>query len=273
MESGVFPQRRLHLLARFRIGDIMVVSEHCPSATTEFIRNLLCDFAGAESADQVAHKTNVADELQTEESLTVDHWIALLDNTPDAADYLLEILTVEPDEDSVYYHPLPNQAILKELRADYNTDDTWKCDTETGDRAKAWPAWHDRLAPGARAVRKGRRISHAPSNRISQLVRVPNQRSNQPKFVDSRDLQPVHMRQLRLKGIVSSQVLQALSETKYVEIFRNPAVTATLTYCWDAFVLRWYLLQLLHRLLELIVLSAWTYSKSQDFNGKQALEA
>jgi hypothetical protein len=31
----------------------------------------------------------------------VEHWIALLDNTPDAADYLLEILTVEPDEDSV----------------------------------------------------------------------------------------------------------------------------------------------------------------------------
>ncbi|CAE7203796.1 ANKRD31 [Symbiodinium sp. CCMP2592] len=270
VESGVFPQRRLHLLARFRIGDIMIVSEHCPSATTEFIRNLLCDYAGAESADQVAHKTNVADELQTEENLTVEHWIALLDNTPDAADYLLEILTVEPDEDSVYYHPLPNQAILKELRADYNTDDSWKCDTETGDRAKAWPAWHDRLAPGARAVRKGRRISHAPSNRISKFVmRQPNPRTNQPKFVDSRDLQPVHMRQLRLKGIVCPEVLQALSETKYVEIFRNPAVTATLTYCWDAFVLKWYLLQLLHRLLELIVLSAWTYSKSQDFNNKQ----
>ncbi|CAE7471210.1 ANKRD31 [Symbiodinium pilosum] len=270
VESGVFPQRRLYLLAKFRIGDIMIVSEHCPSATTEFIRNLLCDYAGAESADQVAHKTNVADELQTEENLTVEHWIALLDNTPDAADYLLEILTVEPDEDSVYYHPLPNQAILNELRADYNTDDTWKCDTETGDRAKAWPAWHDRLAPGARAVRKGRRISHANSNRISAFVkRQGNQRTNQPKVVDSRDLQPVHMRQLRLRGIVCSEVLQALSETKYVEIFKNSAVTATLTYCWDAFVLKWYLLQLLHRFLELVVLSAWTYSKSQDFNNNQ----
>ena len=213
----------------------------------------------------------MADELQTEENLTVEHWIALLDNTPDAADYLLEILTVEPDEDSVYYHPLPNQAILNELRADYNTDDTWKCDTETGDRAKAWPAWHDRLAPGARAVRKGRRISHANSNRISTFVkRQGNQRTNQPKVVDSRDLQPVHMRQLRLRGIVCSEVLQALSETKYVEIFKNSAVTATLTYCWDAFVLKWYLLQLLHRFLELVVLSAWTYSKSQDFNNNQA---
>ena len=162
---------------------------------------------------------------------------------------------------------------LQELRADYNTDDSWKCDTETGDKTKAWPAWHDRLAPGARAVRKGRRISHAPSNRISKFVmRQPNPRTNQPKFVDSRDLQPVHMRQLRLRGIVCPEVLQALSETKYVEIFRNPAVTATLTYCWDAFVLNWYLLQLLHRLLELIVLSAWTYSKSQDFNGKQAFK-
>ncbi|CAE7527612.1 ANKRD31 [Symbiodinium natans] len=269
VESGVFPQRRLYLLAKFRIGDIMIVSEHCPSATTEFIRNLLCDYAGAESADQVAHKTNVADELQTEENLTVEHWIALLDNTPDAADYLLEILTVEPDEDSVYYHPLPNQAILKDLRADYNTDDSWKCDTETGDRAKAWPAWHDRLAPGARAVRKGRRMSHAPSNRLAHIVKLQNQRTNQQKYVDSRDLQPVHMRQLRLKGIVCPEVLQALSETKYVEIFRSPAVTAILTYCWDAFVLRWYLLQLLHRILELLVLSAWTYSKSQEFNGKQ----
>jgi hypothetical protein len=59
VESGVFPRRRLHLLANFRIADIMIVSEHCPSATTEFIRNLLCDYADAQSADKVAHKTNV----------------------------------------------------------------------------------------------------------------------------------------------------------------------------------------------------------------------
>jgi len=267
VESGVFPQRRLHLLANFRIADIMIVSEHCPSATTEFIRNLLCDYAGAETADQVAHKTNVANELQREENLSVEHWLSLLDNTPDAADYLLEILTVEPDEDSVYYHPLPNQAILTELRADYNTDDTWKCDTETGDREKAWPAWHDRLAPGARAVRKGRRVSHKQTKTGRFAAFATNQRN--PKYVDSRDLQPVHMRQLRMRGIVCSEVLHALSETKYVEIFNNQAVTATLTYCWDAFVLNWYMLQLLHRFLELIVLSAWTYSKAQEENSFQ----
>ena len=62
------------------------------------------------------------------------HWIELLESTPDAADYLLENLTVEPDEDSLFHHPLPNQAAVSELHADYNTDETWKCDTEQVNR-------------------------------------------------------------------------------------------------------------------------------------------
>ena len=33
-------------------------------------------------------------------NLDVDHWIELLETTPDAADYLLDILTVEPDEET-----------------------------------------------------------------------------------------------------------------------------------------------------------------------------
>ena len=33
VESGIFPPRRLHVLARFRIGDILIVSERCPSNT------------------------------------------------------------------------------------------------------------------------------------------------------------------------------------------------------------------------------------------------
>ena len=38
VESGIFPPRRLHVLARFRIGDILIVSEHCPSTTAPWIK-------------------------------------------------------------------------------------------------------------------------------------------------------------------------------------------------------------------------------------------
>ena len=36
------------------------------------MRSLLCDYVGADRAEQVAHKTYVADELQKEENLTVE---------------------------------------------------------------------------------------------------------------------------------------------------------------------------------------------------------
>ncbi|CAJ1370176.1 unnamed protein product [Effrenium voratum] len=265
VESGVFPQRRLHLLARFRIGDILTVSDHCPGAATEFIRNLLCDFAGAESADAVAHRPQVANELQKEDSLSVAHWILLLEQTPDAADYLLEILTVEPDEDSVYHHPLPNQARLKELRADYNTDLTWKCDTEQGVSERAWPEWHDRLSPGARR-NHGAVKNQATNNRFSRLGNGYFSSADRAyrAIERNRQLVPVHMRQLRFRGVVCSEVLLALSETKYVDIFRNPAIVALLQYCWEAFVMRWYMLQVVHRVIELLVLSGWTYTKGNS---------
>lgn len=269
VESGIFPPRRLHVLARFRIGDILIVSEHCPSNTVNFMRALLCDYVGADRADQVAHKSYVADELQKEESLDVEHWIELLETTPDAADYLLEILTVEPDEDSVYHHPLPNRAAIKELRADYNTDESWKCDTEKGNRDHAWPEWHDHLAPSAK-----KSIFRSKSNRQLKGRSGANLRSNAPgRLVRDhlvRDqLAHIQMRQLRLKGIISTQALLALSLTNYVEIFKNQAIAATLQYCWTAFVGRWYMLQVTHRFLELLVLSAWTFSKSLESNNYQ----
>eukprot|EP00434_Breviolum_minutum_P003577 symbB.v1.2.003147.t1/scaffold177.1/size287523/12 len=256
VESGIFPPRRLHLLAQFRIGDILAVSEHCPTYTVDFMRALLCGFVGADRADQVAHKSYVADELQKEQDLDVEHWIELLEITPDAADYLLEILTVEPDEESTYHHPLPNRAAIKELRADYNTDENWKCDTETGNRDKAWPEWHDKLAPSSKKsiLRNNRGLKAMSMNMTNQNF----------KRHERDQLAHIQMRQLRLKGIVSTQALLALSSTRYVEIFKNQAIEATLQYCWTAFVGRWYMVQVIHRFLELLVLSAWTYSKSLE---------
>eukprot|EP00435_Cladocopium_sp_Y103_P047899 s384_g14.t1 len=250
VESGIFPPRRLHVLARFRIGDILIVSEHCPSNTVDFMRALLCDYVGADRADQVAHKSYVADELQKEESLD--------ETTPDAADYLLEILTVEPDEDCYRRSNL-------ELRADYNTDESWKCDTEKGNRDHAWPEWHDKLAPSAK-----KSIFRSKSNRQLKARSNANIRNNGSALFGMRDqLNHIQMRQLRLKGIISTQALLALSLTNYVEIFRNQAIAATLQYCWTAFVGRWYMLQVTHRCLELLVLSAWTFSKSLESNNYQ----
>jgi len=166
---------------------------------------------------------------------------------------------VEPDEESTYHHPLPNRAAIKELRADYNTDENWKCDTETGNRDKAWPEWHDKLAPSSKK-------SILRSNRGLKAMSM-NMTNNNFKRHERDQLAHIQMRQLRLKGIVSTQALLALSLTRYVEIFKNQAIEATLQYCWTAFVGRWYMVQVIHRFLELLVLSAWTYSKSlQSFS-------
>lgn len=40
VEASLFPNRRLHMLARWCVDDIMMVAEHCPSATVEFMRTL-----------------------------------------------------------------------------------------------------------------------------------------------------------------------------------------------------------------------------------------
>lgn len=54
-----------------------------------------------------------------------------------------------------------------------------------------------------------------------------------------------------------------------VEIFKNPAIVAFLQYCWEAFVGRWYTLQFIHRCVELLALSAWTFSKTQSVTNYQ----
>eukprot|EP00931_Biecheleriopsis_adriatica_P049283 TRINITY_DN28509_c0_g2_i1.p1 TRINITY_DN28509_c0_g2~~TRINITY_DN28509_c0_g2_i1.p1 ORF type:complete len:892 (+),score=113.82 TRINITY_DN28509_c0_g2_i1:42-2717(+) len=256
VESGSFLRSSLHILAKLRIEDILVVAEHCPSATTEFMRNLLNAFSGSGSADLESQKLSVAQQLQSKQDLTVEHWLELMEESPEAGNYLLKILTVEPDQDSEFHHPLPHQAILNDMRCDYNTDDTWKCDTEKGGKQQ-WPDWHEKLAPAAYRPRKNKRKSNRP---IGDLT------DQGIKFVDPALLEPVQMRQLRFRGIICPQVLQILAMTTNLEVFDNPAVHAIVRYCWDAFVARWHAFLFFNRLTELVVLIVWTYSRTNSGN-------
>eukprot|EP00927_Polykrikos_kofoidii_P046168 TRINITY_DN40368_c0_g1_i1.p1 TRINITY_DN40368_c0_g1~~TRINITY_DN40368_c0_g1_i1.p1 ORF type:complete len:911 (-),score=110.67 TRINITY_DN40368_c0_g1_i1:418-3150(-) len=243
VESGVFPHRRLHLLAKWSLRDIMIVADHCPSAAAEFMKDINC------SHGQVAQSPQIVELLEQHEALTAEHWIHLMTVAPEAGVHFLEILTVEPDEDSVYYHPLPTQACVSTLRCEYRADKTWMCDTEVGvDGSQRWPEWHERIAPRSSQSKRRRRRS------------VLNELGSSIIDVDtSPDLVPVHIRQLRLPGMINARVLHALSDTTHLDVFKTEATQTVLKFTWDNFVGRCYMAQFVHRLLELAVLISWTF--------------
>eukprot|EP00930_Biecheleria_cincta_P073897 TRINITY_DN61159_c0_g1_i1.p1 TRINITY_DN61159_c0_g1~~TRINITY_DN61159_c0_g1_i1.p1 ORF type:complete len:944 (-),score=101.73 TRINITY_DN61159_c0_g1_i1:272-3103(-) len=265
VESGVFPQRKLHLLGKFRIQDIMVVAQHSPSATLEFMKSLLSDYHGTCSDSQMAYKMHVPNELQADEEVQVSHWLELMQAAPDAANYLLENLTIEPDEDSVFYHPLPKQAILHELRCDYNTDSTWKCDTEktVEGNGKRWPEWHERLAPGAFKQRRHR------GGQLAVQAMPTSKPSPSKDTVDPAALKAVHMRQLRLRGVLCNEVLAVLADTTDLDSFRHHAIQAILQFVWDAFVSRWFVAMFVLRILELMVLCFYTWQRIASDTGRE----
>lgn len=243
VESGVFPQNRLHLLAKWSIADILTVAQYCPSAAAEFIRDLLRT-DGLSSTHEAQSKRNTARYEHEEDAiLEVGQWVELMDLAPDAAVLLFEALTVEPQEDSVFYHPLPTQAMITELRCEYTTDMTWKCETESSQGQRQWPAWHDRLAPGG----------------MSRKHRAKDFTSSAPILLgQSRDFQPVKIRQLRMHGVICEQVLQVLAETQYLDVFRNQAVQSVLTFTWTSFACRYYTGRIISKVVELALLTWWT---------------
>jgi len=146
VQSGIFPPQRLHLLATWSIKHILLVAEHCPSVAAEFMRDLNRDHDGT-TARMGGRKSQDVEFLLQGQRPQVRDWIYLMDNAPDAGDCLLEVATVEPEEESIFYHPLPTQAILTDLRVEYTQDDIWRCDTEQD--VQLIPAWHETLAPGS----------------------------------------------------------------------------------------------------------------------------
>jgi len=169
-----------------------------------------------------------------------------MDNAPDAGDCLLEVATVEPEEESIFYHPLPKQAMLTDLRVEYTQDDMWRCDTESDvQRTQAWPAWHETLAPGScRGSSTG-----ALSPKASSTMNIKwGQKSAKGIPV------PVQVRQLKIRGVICEGVLFELAETDHLDIFRNQATQSILEYAWLAFVRRYFSMQLFCRIIELAVL-------------------
>mmetsp|Transcript_33647 Transcript_33647/g.105408 ORF Transcript_33647/g.105408 Transcript_33647/m.105408 type:complete len:600 (-) Transcript_33647:31-1830(-) len=201
-----------------------------------------------------------------------------MEEAPEGGCLLFDILTVEPDEENFFYHPLPAQAMVQELRCTYKRDVAWACDTETGD--PQWPEWHDHLAPNEDPARRlQRRNAREQRRRVSgqqtqlllggasgKLLRDASDPARRfargLKSVGLRgpaELSPVHIRQLRLPGAVSPEVFQILAETSHLAIFEREATQSILEYIWRSFVGSYYTVQLMHRTIEIAVLVTWTF--------------
>lgn len=79
-----------------------------------------------------------------------------------------------------------------------------------------------------------------------------------------KDLVPIEIQVLKMRGIVCPSVLHALAYTQYISIFDATAVHAILQYLWVSFVRAMFTAQLFARVAEISLMGAWTLSNGSE---------
>lgn len=235
---GTF-SKQLHVLGTWDLSDIRHVCVYQPGAGAAFIRKVALVKQGSGPGAFSSFKVNF--------------WIKTLQQSPEAAVALLEVLTAVPREADAARHPLPAVALVDDLTVCYTGQKEW------GFVAGVKPEWHKTLAPQYNKKQK----DAAPDTRREEEWEEDTEASSFATLLPV----PVQIRLLNLDGFVCPQVLRELALTKHWDVFEQPAVVALLKYVWINVVHKYHGLQMTYHCLELLVMILWTIYPPTDRGG------
>uniref|UniRef100_A0A7S4V0E5 WW domain-containing protein n=1 Tax=Alexandrium monilatum TaxID=311494 RepID=A0A7S4V0E5_9DINO len=236
VENAKFPGNRLSMLMTRQMSEIMTVAERAPNAAKELLCNVHAD-------DQW--------RPQLLNHVKWDQWVELMEMAPQVAEDVLEAVTITPEVENNDHYPLPKQAIFSEremIRCTYTKDDKWSYNAQEGEAQ----SWHQTLIP-----KESIQGSDKPGDWHRAL------RSTQRNFGIQRKLVPIRVKIVRIPGLINAQVLRALSDTDYLDIFRNLAAQAILECVWNTVVQKFYYVHMLYRTIELGLLVTWVFAHDE----------
>lgn len=188
----------------------------------------------------------------------INNWITLMDLAPRAGIAILEALTEVPREQNAGYHPVPRRVLMPphvNMVCSYQPTKEWQYSTEGH---QSFPSWHKELAP-LKKGQKGKRGIAATIADLSTAILSENDWGE-----DSRELVLVNIRVIRLKGILSAGVLEALATTPDFVVFNTLAARAILEHAWTNVASRYYYFLIFFRVVELAVLVAVVWVPPED---------
>jgi len=261
-----FPRSKLYLLTRRCIKDVMLIAEKDPEAA----RDMLID-ESKHSPDGPVYHESWRKGLAGATGEDAPNWwdlIMLLQDAPDVAVAVLEVLTLSADDfettDSVrFHHPVPQvlrkHHLTSDIACSYNGEfKKWNFHPDPPSGEPKYPAWHDEIAPGS---------SHLARSRIGEIDRDHPTRDKSSNrltrhffkqiMVDwgirQSGIARVKIKTLILPNIMRPEVLLALSRANPVTVFKSDAAKAIADYAW-ANVADHYMAGFLIRCSELIFL-------------------
>jgi len=252
VDHGVFPHQKLYLLTMRSIEDLLLVAHKSPKAASALMR----DYKVANGTSTMVHQS--WRYKLTNQQVSTDTWITLMNLAPEAAEDLLEAVTVEPAVENKYYHPLPRQALLSPMRimnTKYCEDKTWRYDINS---SHPCPPWHLDFCPGP--------VSCSPQFSGKSSLWPSSCRALCSSSGGSQVTQ-VKIKVVNLLGLLNMRVMHALVATDHLHIFTKLAVRAIIEYSWRSFVRWFYWVHTLYRLavISMLVLLVVGQDQSEVF--------
>eukprot|EP00928_Gymnodinium_smaydae_P090217 TRINITY_DN74051_c0_g1_i1.p1 TRINITY_DN74051_c0_g1~~TRINITY_DN74051_c0_g1_i1.p1 ORF type:complete len:922 (-),score=163.59 TRINITY_DN74051_c0_g1_i1:140-2905(-) len=223
VESDKYPHEELHRLAAKHIDSVVMVAERSRFAAADLMKD---------HAAEVGSTRTVREEWrETLGDVGLSNWLRLMKLAPEAAEDVLEALTISPPVEDPVRHPMPRRAhfrLSESVRCYYCDERSWTYSANAVD-GKTYPDWHNTLAP-RRSIREDIHATTADADEVE-----------------------VCLRQVNLPGVISSRVLHVLATSRNDSIFAKLPTQAILEFTWHHVVKSMYYSKVFLRLLVVIV--------------------
>jgi len=260
VEEGQFPPRHLNIFTTFLdqascVTAYVTVAKKCPAAASALIRvedengqmtrhpheqaatadllSSMQDGAGPDDhkiSDRWRHSLQ---EGACDGSISVRILADLVEDAPQAAVDLIDALTDTPQVKDREHNPLPVRADIPKssnvsrISCVYEEDMDWMYDPSAPEHLRKRP-WQKQLAP--------------PNSKYAQEVQI---------------------RVMKLKGVADLHLLHCLASTSDHLVFTKLVVHGLLKFIWGQFRFM-FIVDLLHELLALVLISLWTWKHQFD---------
>lgn len=243
LSKGRLGHRHLHFITRKNMSDLLVVARESSRAASRLLisdnHELLPGWSEALRAECVNTSPDAG-------AITKD-WVKILAKAPEAAEAVLEALTVEPLVANKTDYPLPARAVMGGiLNAEYTEDIEWALGGPDDCQPRPW------------------QMELAPEKLPDMEERL--------WYADKVDWQRVDIKMLCLPNALSREILHGLALTSHLRIFAKLGVQAIIDKIWHPLGFRFYHEDLMFRFLEicvyvLVVLTETSWAKELHKQG------
>jgi len=271
LDNGNFPIRKLHILSRCSIDDVLKVARKSPAAAAELMRDQARDSISNEARVHPAWRKALPVESSTRVDIDIcECWRELMRIAPQAGEDYLEALTIVPEVQDKNHHPLPRQAMLRPTEItrscyvmgaeQFGGRPAWTFSGTAGNNPE--PRWHQDVNKGlAPQLRRSLTSTSGQGTALESLIRIGEfvwqgflNRLNGRKMTTR-----VRVKAVQIRNFVCPEVLYVLANTSHQHIFSKVATRAVIQVVWTERVLHFYNSEVCYRCIEIFVLLVWVF--------------